>query len=73
MFLPPRSQNHEQLGTLVELGYKSATKEIESLRQRVTRLRDGLKRADDMTHSYDHVSPLIREALAATEPKEQGL
>ena len=38
--------------------------------KQVTLLRDGLKRADDLlTHSYDHVSPLIREALAATEPK----
>ena len=52
-------------------------KEIESLRQQladsqkqVMLLRDALKRADDLlTHSYDHVSPLIREALAATEPK----
>jgi len=51
--------------------------EIESLRQqleaslkREVLLRDGLKRADDLLRtSYDHVSPLIREALAATEPK----
>jgi len=47
-------------------------KELDQLREQVTLLRDGLKRADDLLrHSYDHVSPLIREALAATEPKEQ--
>lgn len=44
--------------------------ERDQLREQVTLLRDGLKRADDLLrHSYDHVSPLIREALAATAPK----
>ncbi len=49
-------------------------KEVEELKQqladhikREVMLRDGLKRADDLlTTSYDHVSPLVREALAAT-------
>ena len=64
-------------GNYLEAVVREDREEKELLRQQladsqkqVVMLRDGLKRADDLlTHSYDHVSPLIREALAATEPK----
>lgn len=62
----------------LERSLATAVRVNESLRQQlatreaqIVMLRDGLKRADDLLRtSYDHVSPLIREALAATkEPK----
>lgn len=40
---------------------------IERQAAQIELLRDGLKRADDLLRtSYDHVSPLIREALSTT-------
>lgn len=67
---------HQQLDAF-QYNREEAFRRHEATRQQlaerdkqVTLLRDGLKRADDLlTHSYDHVSPLIREALDATEPK----
>jgi len=55
-------------------GLEACDEQVVALRQQLSdhikrevMLWDGLKRADDLlTHSYDHVSPLIREALAAT-------
>ena len=48
----------------------TATRVMQQLAHRekqIVMLRDGLKRADDLLRtSYDHVSPLIQEALAAT-------
>jgi len=49
---------------------ESLNQQLADSQKREVMLRDGLKRADDLLRtSYDHVSPLIREALAATEPK----
>jgi len=43
-------------------------RELSDHLKREVMLRDGLKRADDLLRtSYDHVSPLIREALATTD------
>ena len=40
---------------------------IERQAAQIEMMRDGLKRADDLLRtSYDHVSPLIREALSTT-------
>jgi len=48
--------------------WRRASKERDAHIKREVMLRDGLKRADDLLRtSYDHVSPLIREALAATD------
>ena len=74
----PSEMSQEQLDTWAAHQRPSEWKTNDELRQQlaeretqIVMLRDGLKRADDLLRtSYDHVSPLIREALAATEPKQ---
>ncbi len=71
----------QQLGStedhlrIVEQAFEKRVFELEQqLSDRLKRevmLRDGLKRADDLLRtSYDHESPLIKEALAATADLE---